>query len=259
MGVDIEFKFPDWGGKLAARRDELDRFQAAIIQTNRGMLFDAEGNDNGHVKWAPLRLRSGQVLSRRGALRRSIAPYAANGQPGPDGIVRFSGNEITIGTKLFYAAMMNWGTTGLPGGVLRPKNAKALKIPLPSGESANKRARSLRARSTAKSLVNISEKIANAKANLASARAKASARKKPSKTASATISRIEKRLAALQKKSSDAKARLASIKKTGKGGDNFIFRKSVRIPARRFDEWNEQDQAELNESLSNKIAEVLNS
>lgn len=42
------------------------------------------------------------------------------------------------------------------------------------------------------------------------------------------------------------------------GKQKFIFRKSVRIPARPFDQWNEQDSMELAGALKNKILEVLN-
>jgi phage gpG-like protein len=47
---------------------------------------------------------------------------------GPSSILRISTGIVTIGSSLAYAAMMNWGTTGLPGGVLKPKNAKALRF-----------------------------------------------------------------------------------------------------------------------------------
>lgn len=144
IGFEAVFKFPNWLEKLQRSQDEINLFIAAMMQTNRGELFDKEGAANGHDKWAPLKFRRGQILSNRGTLRQSMAPYAANGQPGSDGIVRFQGDTITIGTKLFYARLMNDGTAKMPGGVLRPVNAKALKIPIPGGEGATKGAKKLR-------------------------------------------------------------------------------------------------------------------
>ena len=131
--IKIELAFPDMHKMLEAHRQEIDLFIAAIMQTNRGLLFDTEGKHNGRPGWAPLKYRSGQILSKRGTLRKSMAPYEAKGTAGPDGVVRVSGDTITIGTTLFYAKMMNHGTTGLPGGVLRPKTKKALKIPTGNG------------------------------------------------------------------------------------------------------------------------------
>lgn len=173
--VDFDLKFPDWSEKLRRRINDLQDVILATMQTNRGMLFDREGSHNGHEKWAPLKLRDGQILSDRGTLRKSIAPRNDGQTPrvSPGGIVKFQGDMAVIGTTLKYAAMMNWGTTGLPGGVLRPVKAKALKFP-------------------------------------------------------------------------------------GKNGKGSIFAKSVKIPPRRFDEWNEQDQEELDATITNKLEEILN-
>lgn len=170
--VEMKFEFPNLSEKLRRKVQEVYVFMAATMQTNRGMLFDQEGAYNGHPKWAPLKFRQGQILSDRGTLRKSLAPVPSLGVPGTDGIVMIAPDNITIGTKLYYAAMMNWGTTGLSGGVLKPVRAKALKIP------------------------------------------------------------------------------------DGKGG--FMFRKSVKIPARHFDEWNDADQQEMEEALANKLASILN-
>ena len=186
--VEIEFDMPQFGPKMRSRLREVYLFIAAQIQTNRGFLFDREGAYNGHKKWAPLKFRQGQILSKRGTLRKSIAPIPARGQPGNDGIVRISGESISVGTKLFYARMMNDGTTKMPGGVLKAVNAKALKIPLPPGKQATPAGKSAR-----------------------------------------------------------------------KQHGEFMFRKSVKIPARPFDDWTPSDQAELDEALTNKIAQVLNS
>lgn len=199
--LDIDFKFPDWAGKLRKKQSELQLFLAAQIQTNRGELFDSEGSHNGHKRWQDLKFRNGMILSSRGTLRKSIAPYNPKGRPGPDGIVRFAGDMVIVGTKLLYARMMNDGTTKMPGGVLRPVRAKALKIPLPSGKSATPLAKKLR--KTATTLTH------------------------PKPGGGVTKERV-------------------------------IFRKFVRIPARPYDQWNNQDQREVDIALKNKIVEVLN-
>lgn len=198
MSVEIEFKFPKWAEKLMEREAELNLFIAAQVQFNRGMLFDQEGAYNGHPRWADLKFRNGMILSKRGTLRKSIAPFNPNGTAGPDGIVRFAGDTIIVGTKLLYARLMNDGTTKMPGGVLRPVKAKALKIPLPEGKSATDLAKSLGSKARSKGHVE---------------------------------------------------------PQTGKA---FIFRKSVKIPARPFDEWNETDQGEIDHALVNKVCEILN-
>lgn len=190
--IGIDWYFPKWEEKIKQKRNEINLFIAASIQTNRGMLFDEEGAYNGHKKWAPLRFRKGQILSKTGKLRKSIAPINAQGKAGTDGIVRFEGDFVYVGTQVAYAKMMNDGTTKMPGGVLRPVNAKALKIPLPSGQSIAEGAKGL-------------------------------------------------------KKSA-----------YGTGKDKFIFRKSVKIPAREFDTWSLEDEKELSEALKNKLIQVLN-
>jgi phage gpG-like protein len=195
VSVLFEIKLPDWHKKVKDKMPEMIDLALATMQTNRGMLFDQEGAYNGHTKWAPLKFRNGQILSNRGNLRKSIGPVGNGVTPvrSPGGVVRFSADTLTIGTTLAYAAMMNFGTTQMPGGVLKATNAKALKIPLPAGKSATPAAKGLR------------------------------------KTAS------------------------------GEGRDKFIFRKSVRIPARDFIGWNEKDQQELEETLTNKFWEIMGS
>jgi phage gpG-like protein len=194
MSVKVDFLMPDLKAKLIQRQSELLRTVAAVAQTNRAMLFDSEGRHNGRSGWAPLKFRVGMILSNRGTLRKSIGPSndGVNPARGPDGILDMAGDRVTIGTRLFYASMMNDGTTKFPGGVLRPRNAKALKIPLPSGKSATQGAKGLR------------------------------------KGAS------------------------------GKGNEKFIFRKSVRIPARPFNDWNEMDQREMTEALAMHVVRILN-
>lgn len=231
MSVKIEFKFPEWEKEFKARRPEIDRFIAAQLQTNRGMIFDKEGAHNGRKKWAPLKLRRGQILKQRGTLSKSIAPPGHDGNAGPDGIVRIKGDTITVGTNLFYARLMNDGTVSMPGGVLKAKNAKALKIPLPQGKKATEGAQELQKQNAVKKA---SLQIAKYQHQLSKAKSY------KSKTRLADqIARAQERLQA------------------GKGGDKFIFRKSVKILARPFDDWNEADAKELGEALAQKLAEIL--
>lgn len=200
--LEIEFKFPDWKGRIKKHERQLNLFTAAMIQTNRGMLFDSEGDYNGHGGWEPLAFRNGQVLSRFGTLRKSIAPFSADGKPGAGGYVRFQGETIKVGTTLLYARMMNDGTTKLPGGVLRPVRAKALMIPIPKGQWRSEAADEV----------------------------------------------FEESGKTIKRKRADGR----------KYNEDVIFRKSVRIPARPFDEWNSQDQAEFDAALLNELARVLN-
>lgn len=127
--IGMKIEVPDLADLVRKQKHRLYMIAAATIQTNRAMMFDQEGANNGHPRWAPLKFRKGKILSDTGTLRKSIVGNQS-GHAGPDGIVQFSGDKITIGTKLAYAAMMNYGTTQLPGGVLRPVKAKALKIPI---------------------------------------------------------------------------------------------------------------------------------
>ena len=183
MSVEFTFKVPNLAKIVRAHKDEIMLFLAANIQTNRAMLFTHSGEYNGHKKWDPLKFRDGQPLMKSGALKNSMGPSNSGNQPSirEGTLFMYTGNKITIGSNLAYARTMNDGTTKMPGGVIRPKSAQALKIPTGGKVIAGK----------------------------------------------------------------DGKKR------------NFIFRKSVRIPARRFDDWTPEDAEELNIALRNKIAKVL--
>lgn len=220
--VGIQFKFPNWEQKLKRAQEEINLFIAANMQTNRGMLFDAEGGRNGHKKWAPLVFRNGMILSKRGTLRKSLAPQNDGHRPGagPDGVVRFSGATITIGTQLAYARIMNDGTAKLPGGVIRAKNAQALKIPVEPGFIKSQKLRKT---------FFLEQELGN--------------EDDPKRKAS-----LERRIERIEKLSKEVR---------GNRG-NFIFRKSVRIPPRPFDSWTVEDQNELELALRNKLLEVLN-
>lgn len=129
--LEINFKFPDWFEKIKANEERINLFLAANMQTNRAELFDAEGAFNGHRQWKkPIFRPDGQTLSLRGTLRKSIGPENDGKRPkqNPNGIVRIQGDVVTIGTSLIYAKILN------SGGVVRPKNAKALAFPGPGGK-----------------------------------------------------------------------------------------------------------------------------
>ncbi len=123
--VEVTFEFPQLLKAFENSYDRIERTIASTIQTQVGMRFDAEGAHNGHPKWAPLKMRQGQILSQTGTLRKSIAPQAADGRPGSEGFVRSSGlpNDmlVEVGTKIIYAS------THDNGAVIVPKNKRALR------------------------------------------------------------------------------------------------------------------------------------
>lgn len=174
--IKIDLTIPNLAEKLREHERDILLVLAAAMQTNRAMMFDQEGAHNGKRRWADLKWRTGAILQKRGTLRKSFGPQNDGIRPGqgPESVLRTSGDTVTIGTKLLYARLMNDGTTKMPGGVLRPVRAKALKIPAPGGKKG------------------------------------------------------------------------------------FLFRKSVRIPARPMDEISELDKREWADTLEAYIAEVLN-
>lgn len=192
--IKIEVEFPDLYERLKKYEKEIMLVLAASMQTNRSMMFDADGADNGKKKWAPLKFRNGRPLQDRGTLRKSMGPSNDGITPGRgvDSVLKINTDSVMIGTKLAYARMMNDGTTKMPGGVLRPINAQALKIPLPMGKNIVKAAKALRKGAAQDST-----------------------------------------------------------------GQKYIFRKSVRIPARPMDEITPQDEQEWVETVQNYMMEIL--
>lgn len=233
--IDIRWDFPDFEDKLRRNRERIQRFVAATLQTNRGMIFDREGAYNGRNKWAALKFRQGMILSKTGHLRKSIAPRNANGRAGPDGIVRFQGDTVTIGTNLYYARLMNDGTTKLPGGVLRPVKAKALKIPIPQGKWAGEGADDLQGEHFKKKIDALHKRIRELKEH------------KLTPTRKKQIEKLQGQI-----------VKLSQQRGEGKSPVKFIFRKSVKIPERRFDDWTPQDEEELEVALRNVLEEILN-
>lgn len=124
--VKIKFEFPDLLGRYKKAQPRLERLLVSELQKNRGKLFDSEGARNGHKKWAPLKCRTGQILSLRGDLRKSIAPRGISGKPGPGGVAKASGGTrsktAVVGSKLIYAGVQNYGA------VIRAKKAQVLRF-----------------------------------------------------------------------------------------------------------------------------------
>lgn len=200
MTIRMELQFPNLAAKFQAAQDKIRSEVVVAMQFNRGMLFDSEGSYNGHTAWAPLVMRAGQILSNRGVLKKSLAPGTSNGTAGEGGYVKNTGDVITIGTDVASASLMNWGTTRMPGGVLRPVRAKALMIPLPAGAKATPAAKTLRKSRGSKTIKN---------------------------------PRTER-------------------------DERVIFRKWVKIPARRFDNITPQDEREIRDALEAAMKEALN-
>lgn len=131
--IKLEFTFPKLAEKFQKHSRQLHLLLAATMQTNRSMMFDKDGADNGKPKWKDLSWRNGRPLQKTGALRKSMGPINDGIKPGvaTGSILTISGRTVTIGSSLMVARMMNDGTTKMPGGVMRPHSAQALKIPLP--------------------------------------------------------------------------------------------------------------------------------
>jgi len=224
---------------LANQKNDIFKFIAAQVQFNRGMLFDKSGAYHGHPAWKPLKLRAGKPLLDRGTLRKSMAPSkqppktekGVTSLVGPSGFIAYRGNTITVGTRLHYAKLMNFGTEQMPDGKLTAKDAKALKIPVPQGKRAGKGAIKINKAPVEKKLKSLQESLKG--------------------------ERLLGRRARIRKQIAATKNQLKN-KKFKTGSDKFIFRKSVKIPARRFDQWNDLDQKNLNEALKEYITNVLN-
>ncbi len=183
--VKLQFTFPRLEKRFKDRQRDIMLVLAASMQTNRSMMFDKDGADNGKDQWEKLKWRSGRPLQKTGVLRKSMAPRNDGIVPGAEksSVLNVSGRTVEIGTNLLSARMMNDGTSKMAGGVLRPVKAKALKFPIPQ----------------------------------------------------------------------NTKGLTEKEKERG-----FMFRKWVRIPARRMDEVTSEDQAEWSQTLSNYIASILN-
>lgn len=136
MSVQIKMQFPPLAQRLQSQKRNMLVFLAAQMQTNRGLLFQAEGGRNGNKRWKPPLLRKGMALSDTGTLRKSLAP--GTGYAGPGGVVRMSGTHVEIGTTIAYAPIVNFG------GTFTAPPGRPFKIPLPSGKNATDYAKAMR-------------------------------------------------------------------------------------------------------------------
>lgn len=227
--IDIKFTFPDMLGALQKNMEEINLFIAANMQTNRAMLFDAEGAYNGHEKWAPLKFRRGRILQDRGTLKKSMGPTNDGSHPvrTKDGILQMQGETVTIGTTLAYAQLMNDGTKKLSGGVITPVRAKALKIPAPPGYRP--------------------KLTGTQKAEFSTAKKHFNKKKKAWLAGNLTNDDMNNEF-----------AKIREVRKQHQDDGKFIFRKSVKIEPRDFSSWTSQDQEEMEVALANKITEILN-
>lgn len=145
--IAFKFKVPQLSEKVRRFKSEINLHIAAQMQYNRSMLFAHSGSYNGHQAWLKPMLRAGQPLKDSGSLAQSMGPRMGKNAKNPvraqGSVVKIYGNVVAIGTTLHYAEMMNWGTTKLPGGVLKPKNKPLLWIPIPSGKSASNTAKGM--------------------------------------------------------------------------------------------------------------------
>ena len=230
--IKIELTFPKLEKKFKELEREVMLVLAAAMQTNRAMMFDKDGADNGKDKWEPLKWRSGRPLQATGTLRKSMAPQNDGIKPGHStgGVVKVSGTSVSIGTSLLYAGLMNDGTTKLPGGVLKPVRAKALKIPLPQGKKAGEAVLAIHQAGAKRQLEKLSAKLGKAKSRKA-------------------MDKILDKMAELKFNMDHGR-----INK----GEKFIFRKSVKIPARPMNTVTDLDKAEWSETVANFIASRLN-
>lgn len=141
--VAIDFKMPDYLKQFQAQFPRIQVAIASDLQTNIGLRFDNEGAYNGHEKWKDLatgdnkkRGRNGlqkrQILRKSGALKNSMSPAGATGQPGPQGFVKFMGDmkalTVSVGSQLKYARIHNEG-----GVIMHPGSTngfgRGIKIP----------------------------------------------------------------------------------------------------------------------------------
>lgn len=135
--IKLDLRVPNLARAFKQHHREMLNVLAASMQTNRAMMFDKDGADNGKDQWAPINpmFRAGRPLQKTGTLRKSFAPQNDGLRPGrgKDTVLKMNGVTVTVGTSLAYAATMNDGTTKMPGGVIKPTRAQALKIPLADG------------------------------------------------------------------------------------------------------------------------------
>lgn len=132
--LNIKFTMPKWAETVTLEMNHIKGKAMATMQTNRGLLFRNEGAYNGHAKWKDIQ-RSGQILADTGTLKNSLAPKGSEGDKPvspPNGIIKFTGDVITMQTNVKYAAIHNYG------GIIKPKSKDMLRWKDASGWHAAK-------------------------------------------------------------------------------------------------------------------------
>lgn len=263
MLVDMKWDFPDFYDLLEKNKKRVYMAMAAAMQTNRAMLFDHEGQYNNRERWAPLKWRQGMILSDRGVLRRSIGPKTNGKEPKREtgSIVDFNDQFITIGTKIAYARMMNDGTTKMPGGVLKSPDGKALKLPHPAhSEMKELKRKQKQLPEGDDEILEVTERILELKEILSEADGAEEFKAYVKKHRALAKSQLSPKKAKAMNRAIDEmiKRNTSGKSKSQFKNEKFIFRKSVKIPARNFDSWNNADELELSLTLGNLIVRLLN-
>ncbi|WP_419832134.1 phage virion morphogenesis protein [Endozoicomonas atrinae] len=96
------------------RKPLFTRLGRAVL-TDARLNFRRQQAPDG-TPWAPLKIRTGQILSDTGRLRNSLSYKTGN-------------DEVEVGTNVKYAAVHNFGAT------IRPKKAKMLAFPGKNGKT----------------------------------------------------------------------------------------------------------------------------
>lgn len=216
--IRFKFDFPDLDELIRRERMNIQMLAAATLQTQRGMIFDAEGAHNGRSRWEPLQFRTGMILSRSGGrgLRGSIAPRNDGKVPsrGQNTILEIGETEVTIGSTLIYAEIHD------QGGKITAKPGKFLRIPLPMGAWANDKTAAIQRLQATKQIQKlVSERV---------------------------MTKSRRRQAAIDARIQDINDRVAARKYQA-----VLFRKSVKIPQRRYLDFTDDDRTELNDTLVN--------
>lgn len=111
MTVSVDIRMPDFDRKQMWMLRVVPMLIAASVQTQRGLIFQHEGQWNGRSKWAPLKFRDGQILKDTGTLSKSIAPKHSPDKPGREnGTILEAHNDIvSVGTDIAYAIIHEEG------------------------------------------------------------------------------------------------------------------------------------------------------
>jgi len=112
--MKITWSMPDLERRVRQKMPEMLNLIIATLQTQRAMIFDAEGAYNGRQAWKKSKRAEktgGQTLSKSGELRRSIGPSNSGITPGRSKgtIIEIEGTRVTLGSSLVYAAIQNNG------------------------------------------------------------------------------------------------------------------------------------------------------